>query len=102
MELLKNIKQLRTDREWTHEQMGYRLGMSKQAYERLENGRNQTLNYGVIEQIAEIFEMTTAELISYNSSENTARKLLEEAIQHFEKGQAKVAEAKKILEQEKP
>ena len=95
--LLGIIKQLRKSNKWTHEQMAQKVGWSKQVYEKFENGRTQTINFDAIEQIAQAFDMTTLELINYDSPREVATKLLEEAIQHFQEGQKKIAEAQAIL-----
>jgi len=91
--LLEIIKHLRKERQWTHEQMGEKLGLNRQAYERLENGRTKKLDFEIIEQIAEIFDMATLDLINHGSSREMATKLLEEAIQHFAEGRKKIEEA---------
>ena len=101
-QLLQNIKQLRTKRKWTYQQTADKLGWSRQAYERMENGRTQKLAFDDIEQVAQIFEMTTIELIGYNSTEIATKRLLKEAIQFFKLGQAKINEAEILLEQKMP
>jgi len=97
--LLEIIKKLRKANKWTHTQMAERVGWSKQVYEKFENGRTQTLNFDAIEQIAQAFDMTTLELINYDfdSPKEVATKLLEEAMQYFQEGQKKIAEAQAIL-----
>lgn len=101
-QLLQNIKQLRTERKWTYQQTADKLGWSRQAYERMENNRIKKLAFDDIEKVAQIFEMTTLELIGYNTTEVTAKRLLKEAIQFFKQGQAKINEAEALLEQKTP
>lgn len=96
-ELVSIVRELRQKHQLTQAEMAKRLHVGKQAYERLENGVTQRIDFDTINRIAEIFQLSTIELISYRTPEGEAKKLLLEAIRYFEEGQKKIREAKKIL-----
>ncbi|WP_069651046.1 helix-turn-helix domain-containing protein [Caloranaerobacter ferrireducens] len=59
--LANRIKELRTERNITQEEMAKVLGTSRQRYSRLENGQT-SISYVVIKKIAEYFNIPTSEI----------------------------------------
>lgn len=98
-DLLQVIKKLRISEGLTHQEMADRLEWGKQTYERMENGRTQVLDLADIGKIAQVFGLTTVELMSNATPEGTVKTLLKEAIDLFREAQTKVDEAEQILAQ---
>lgn len=96
-DLLKTIKQLRSNHKLTHQQIADKLGWGKQTYERLENGRTQNFNLDELSQIARVFGLTMVDLVNQATPEGQAESLLREGIQLFREAQEKIDEAERIL-----
>lgn len=99
--LLEVIKRLRKQHRFTHQEMGEKISLSKQAYARLEGGKNQSISLGEINRIAAVFQLTTIELLQKATPEGKAEKLLEESIELFREAQVKINEAEKLLNTER-
>jgi transcriptional regulator with XRE-family HTH domain len=98
-DLLQIIKRLRISEGLTHQEMADKLEWGKQTYERMENGRTQVLDLADIGKIAQVFGLTTIELLQGATPEGTAKALLKEAVDLFREAQAKVDTAEQILAQ---
>lgn len=95
--VLITVKRLRNEAKLTHRQMGDKIGLSKQAYARLENGYTESFDLKEITNIAKVFNMTAAELLQEATPEGEAKRLLKEGIVLFRQAQEKIDRAEQIL-----
>ncbi len=70
MELLalkENIKKLRELKGYTQEQMADKLnGIKLRTYQDIENSRTRDISFTELQQIAEILEINTSQLVGFN------------------------------------
>jgi transcriptional regulator with XRE-family HTH domain len=64
----KNIRTLRHQRGWSQEDIANRLGISIPAFSKIETGVTD-INLSRLEQIANIFEITVAQILSVEEGE---------------------------------
>jgi len=64
----KNIRTLRHQRGWSQEDVANRLGISIPAFSKIETGVTD-INLSRLEQIANIFEITVAQILSVEEGE---------------------------------
>ena len=64
----KNIRTLRHQRGWSQEDIASRLGISIPAFSKIETGVTD-INLSRLEQIANIFEITVAQILSVEEGE---------------------------------
>jgi len=64
----KNIRTLRHQRGWSQEDVANRLGISIPAFSKIETGVTD-INLSRLEQIANIFEITVAQILSIEEGE---------------------------------
>ncbi|MGY4384179.1 transcriptional regulator with XRE-family HTH domain [Pedobacter sp. UYP24] len=60
----KNIKQLRQKKSWNQSDVATRLNISTPAFSKIETGITD-INYSRLDQIAQLFEVPIAKLLSY-------------------------------------
>lgn len=63
MKINENIKKIRKNKRFTQQEMANKLGLSLSAFSNIESGKAD-VNMTRISEIAEIFEMTSVELIT--------------------------------------
>lgn len=63
----KNIRSLRTQRNWSQEDVASRLGISIPAFSKIETGVTD-VNLSRLEQIAKIFEVSVVHLLTLDNS----------------------------------
>jgi transcriptional regulator with XRE-family HTH domain len=62
MELYKKIKVIRLSKSWTQEEMANKLGISPQAYAKIERGKTDA-KFSRLQQIADVMEIDLPKLL---------------------------------------
>ncbi len=72
-QILKNIRSLRELKGYSQEYMADRLGTTQSSYARFENGAKK-IDYKIVQQVADIFEMDVCSIIHFHEQELTGAK----------------------------
>jgi transcriptional regulator with XRE-family HTH domain len=67
--ILENIKQIRKQKLFTQKDLAEKLGITPAGYNKIESGSND-LSYKMLQQIADVFQMSVVEIISYPNGVN--------------------------------
>ncbi len=65
MKVQKKIRELRKENDWTQEEMGKRMNLSRNGYAKLESGERK-LSLDKLQKIADIFQVDITELLNSN------------------------------------
>lgn len=70
MKLSENIRQFRTEKGMTLEEVGKRISVSKQTIQRYESGQISNIPYDKVVSLAEVFNCSPAELMGWEDNLN--------------------------------
>ena len=69
----KKIKELRTSKGWTQEELGNKVGVNRAAVNKWETGRVQNIKRSTIAKLAEVFDVDPIVLLGYANGQGATQ-----------------------------